>query len=273
MKYTAQSGDTLSKIAKQHGLTLGQLLDANPQFKANPNRLAVGDVLEIPSSEGPSPPPSPAPPGSHVLGRLSEKYETANRGPGTVSSGTGDKGGASYGCYQMTSAGGGTVKRFVSQADFPWRTDFEGLTPGTDAFTAKWKAIAAADAERFKAVQHEYIKRTHYDVLVRNLLDDGLDVGTRSAALQDVIWSTAVQHGPNTTVVHRALENLRVQGVTPDSPSFDRELIKGIYAERGRRDASGMLVYFSGNSADVQKGVAQRFVREEADALQMLGDS
>ena len=87
MKYKVQPGDNLSKIAKEHGLPLGQLLDANPQFKANPNKLAVGDVLEIPSSPG----PSPAPPGSHVLGRLSEKFETGGRDPGTVSSGKGDK--------------------------------------------------------------------------------------------------------------------------------------------------------------------------------------
>jgi LysM repeat protein len=268
MKYEAQSGDTLSKIAKQHGLTLGQLLDANPRFKANPDKLAVGDVLEIPSSAGPGPSPIPLSP--HVLGQLSEKFETGGRGPGTVSSGKGDKGGASYGSYQMTSAAGGTVKQFVSQADFPWRTDFAGLTPGTAAFTAKWKAIAAAEAEKFQAVQHQYIKRTHYDVLVDNVLDEGLDIGTRSMALQDVIWSTAVQHGPNTTVVHRALENVKARGLTPDSPGFDHELIKAIYAERGRRDVSGVLVHFAQNSAAVQKGVAERFVREEADALQML---
>jgi hypothetical protein len=256
---------------------LGQLLNANPQFKANPNKLGVGNVIDIPNSADPIPgpisAPNPAPPGAHVIGRLSEKYETGGRGPGTVSSGQGDKGGVSYGSYQMTSAGGGTVKRFVSQSDFPWRTDFEELTPGTSAFTAKWKAIAAAEAARFKAVQHEYIKRTHYDVLVEAVLDDGLDIGTRSAALQDVVWSTAVQHGPNAKVIHRALENVRGQGVTPDSPSFDREFIKAIYAERGRRNAAGVLVHFSTNSADVQKGVAARFVREEIDALSMLEQS
>lgn len=270
MKYTTQPGDSLSKIAKKHGLTLGQLLDANPQFKANPNKLAAGAVLDIPGSAGPSPGPSPAPPGTHVLGRLSAKFETGGRGPGTVSSGKGDKGGVSYGSYQMTSAGGGTVTRFVSQVDFPWRTDFDGLTAGTAAFTAKWKAIAAAEAERFHAVQHQYIKKTHYDLLVANVLDDGLDIGTRSAALQDVIWSTAVQHGSNTNVVHRALESVQGRGVTTDSSSFDRALIKAIYAERGRRNADGLLVHFAKNSAAVQKGVAERFVREEADALKML---
>jgi hypothetical protein len=39
-------------------------------------------------------------------------------------------------------------------------------------------------------------------------------------------------------------------------PEFDKKLIKAIYAERGRKDAQGKLVYFSRNSPEVQKGVA-----------------
>jgi hypothetical protein len=233
-------------------------------------RIERGDMVEIPNNSTPGPSLGTGSPNAHVLGQLSEKYETGGRGPGTVSSGQGDVGGVSYGSYQMTSAGGGRVQQFVSQGDFPWRTDFEGLTPGTPEFTAKWQAIAAAEAERFQAAQHDYIKRTHYDVLAGNLLDDGLDIATHSAALQDVVWSTAVQHGPNTTVVARALATVRASGVTPDTPGFDRALITAIYAERGRRDAAGVLVHFAKNSAAVQAGVAQRFVREEADALQLL---
>src|SRR5262249_12015654 len=117
----------------------------------------------------------------------------------------------------------------------------------------------------------EYIKRTHFDVLVRHVLGgDGLSVTTRSAALQDVVWSTAVQHGPNTPVVHQALAAVHVQGLTPAAPHFDRVLIRAIYAERGRRRADGQLVYFANNSPNVQAGVAQRFVDEEGDALRML---
>ena len=41
-------GETLSKIAKQYGLTLDQLLAANKQIK-NPNKIAIGDELNIPT--------------------------------------------------------------------------------------------------------------------------------------------------------------------------------------------------------------------------------
>lgn len=51
--YTVVQGDTLSGIAARNGLTLAQLLKANPQIK-NENQLAIGDKLTIPvkSSSG-----------------------------------------------------------------------------------------------------------------------------------------------------------------------------------------------------------------------------
>jgi LysM repeat protein len=142
MTHTVKSGETLSKIAKAHRITLAQLLDANPRFKANPNRVRVGDVLNIPDGQTPPdvepspveppPQPQPQPSASRVLGKLSEKFETSGRGPGTVSGGQGDPGGRSYGSYQMTSKpGGGTVKRFVSEPDFPFRDRFANLAPGS----------------------------------------------------------------------------------------------------------------------------------------------
>jgi hypothetical protein len=45
--YTIKAGDTLSKIARDNGLTLEQLRDANPEI-TNPNLIAVGDVIIIP---------------------------------------------------------------------------------------------------------------------------------------------------------------------------------------------------------------------------------
>lgn len=276
MRYTIKPGDSLSTIARAHGLSLAELLAANPERRANPDAIHVGDEVEIPdgaTATAPSVPVTPMPPtGEHKeLGKLSEEFETGGRGPGTVSTGVGDAGGVSYGSYQMTSKNGGTVLRFVSQPAFPWRDDFRSLSPGSPEFTAKWKAIAAATPEAFHAAQHAYIKATHFDVLAANTLDtDRLDVTTRSAALQDVIWSTAVQHGPNTPAIRRALAALRSQGVQDVD---DRGLIQAIYAERGRRDASGALVYFANNSTAVQDGVAKRFVREERSALRMLDGS
>jgi hypothetical protein len=45
--YVVASGDTLSKIAARFGITLEQLLAANPQI-TNPNKIAIGDEVNIP---------------------------------------------------------------------------------------------------------------------------------------------------------------------------------------------------------------------------------
>jgi murein DD-endopeptidase MepM/ murein hydrolase activator NlpD len=300
MTYTVKPGDTLSRIAMRNGMTLPQLLQANPQIK-DPNRISVGDVVNLPdgstgvpagSTDDTKPLPANIPAAAAAqpststsastksasagalgaaladeLGILSAKYETGGRGPGTVSSGAGDPGGVSYGSYQMATKTG-TAKRFVTQSGFPWAQDFQNLTPGTADFSSCWKRIATNQTDEFQKCQHAYIKRTHYDLLVDKILsDDSVDINTRSNALQNVVWSTAVQHGPATPIVHRACATLSCK---PDDSQYDEQLIRAIYAERGRRKPDGNLAYFGKSSPSVQTGVANRFKNELQDALAML---
>ncbi|HKY43921.1 MAG TPA: LysM domain-containing protein [Pyrinomonadaceae bacterium] len=279
MTYTVKPGDTLSKIATRCGMTLAQLLQSNPQIK-DPNKIKVGDAVNVPdaaiSTDNTRPLPSKPVPvamgalgkvAAEELGSLSAKYETGGRGPGTVSTGAGDRGGVSYGSYQMATKMG-VPTRFVCQPEFPWLEDFKTLIPGTAQFTACWKRIATEQTDAFQEAQHAYIKKTHYDLLAAKILsDDKIDVNTRSRALQDVVWSTAVQHGPATPIVHRACAKVTC---APTDPKYDEQLIRAIYAERGRTKPDGNLAYFGSNSASVQKGVANRFKSELQDALAML---
>lgn len=287
MTYTVKPGDTLSRIAQRNGCSVDQLLQCNPQI-SDPNRISVGDVVNLPNGSEtittdntkPLPPITPPPVKTatsvagaigqalaDALGELSAKYETGGRGPGTVSTGSGDPGGVSYGSYQMATKMG-TVQRFVSQSGFQWADDFKGLTAGTAPFTACWKRIATEQTAAFQSAQHAFIKKSHYDLLAAKILaEDGLDVNTRSRALQDVVWSTAVQHGGASSMVHKALANVKSK---PSDPGFDKELICAIYAERGRKKPDGNLAYFSKSSPSVQAGVAKRFKNEEQDALAML---
>lgn len=284
MNYKVKPNDTLSKIANLSGVSIAQLLDANPQLNANPDLLQVGQILNIPDElftavTKPLPAVNTLPTSTSSahgalgtalaieLGSLSAKYETGGRGPGTVSTGSGDPGGVSYGSYQMATKTG-TVARFVGQPDFEWREEFEDLVPGTVAFTTRWKQIAASETVRFQRAQHEFIKRTHYDLLVAKVYgEDSLDVNTRSRALQDAVWSTSVQHGGASPVIHNALANVTL---AQNQVGFDEELIRAIYAERGRKRSDGKLAWFSRSSPAVQAGVAKRFQNEMLDALVML---
>jgi Tfp pilus assembly protein FimV len=279
MTYTVRPGDTMSKIAMRNGVTVAQLLQANPQV-TNPNRINVGDVLNIPNGASTTDNTQPLPANvaasaagalgkalADALGTLSAKYETGGRGAGTVSTGSGDPGGVSYGSYQMASKMG-TVQRFVAQPGFPWRADFQNLTAGTAQFTAVWKRIAAEHPAEFQEAQHAFIKKSHYDLLAAKILNEtGLDVNTRSHALMDAVWSTAVQHGGASPIVCRACANVSCDR---SDPKYDELLIKAIYAERGKKKPDGNLAYFSKSSPSVQQGVANRFKSECQDCLTML---
>jgi len=60
--YTVQSGDTLSGIAQRHGVSLAQLLQANPQI-TNPSLIHPGQQITIPGGAQPAPAaPPPASP-------------------------------------------------------------------------------------------------------------------------------------------------------------------------------------------------------------------
>jgi hypothetical protein len=201
----------------------------------------------------------------HELGKLSEKYESGGRGPGTVSTGKGDPGGVSYGTYQLASKVGRAddfVKRHYPE-------EFKGLKAGADEFTKRWKELAAKDPKGLHANEHAYIKETHYDPQARKLQKDlGLDVTKRSAAFRDVVWSVAVQHGPNTALIVAALKPL-AKGGKLDGVS-DEAMVRAIYAERGRMDKDGKLVHFRRVSDDWIPRLTRRFDGELKDALEML---
>jgi LysM repeat protein len=61
--YVIKTGDTLSKIAREFGLTLDQLLEANKDTIEDPDLIAVGDEIIIPI-----PPPDEVPGGSEEPG-------------------------------------------------------------------------------------------------------------------------------------------------------------------------------------------------------------
>ena len=201
------------------------------------------------------------------LGKLSEKYESGGRGPGTVSTGVGDPGGVSYGTYQLASKIG-RADAFVTQY---YPDEFKGLKGGTPEFSAKWKALAAADPKGLHAKEHEYIRVTHYEPQCAKLLKDAtLDVAKRSATLRDVVWSTAVHHGPRTDVVTAALKPLLAKAKIDDVA--DEAIIRAVYAERGRLTADGKLARFARVSDSWIPGLTARFKGEQADALGMLAD-
>lgn len=199
------------------------------------------------------------------LGALSAKYESGGRASGTVSSGKGDRGGVSYGTYQLSS-NVGTAQRFADQYYADW---FQGTKPGSEEFSALWKKLAAEREPELAAYEHLFIADTHYQPFADRVQNEvGLNLNQHSNTLCDVAWSTAVQHGGANKIFLRALENAKQENRL--NKLTDQELIQLIYQERGRVDDAGVSVYFSRSSPDVQKSVLSRFKNEARDALEQL---
>ena len=196
-----------------------------------------------------------------MLGRLSSRYESSGDADAI---GFDSTGGWSYGTYQIASKTG-TLKKFLEWLSVvnpsAWASlhyDGGGVAAGLagmDKFKNAWRGLCRADAA-FAGNQHEFIGQTHYEVMHRRLLSMGFDVESRSAAMQDVVWSTSVQHGGGSDVVVKVLQQ---HGFLTDA-----ELIPLIYAERGTR--------FKKSTPKVRAAVLNRFKDEQHRALAMLGN-
>ncbi len=195
------------------------------------------------------------------LGSLSAKYESSGN-PETIADTPGDPGGKSYGVYQF-AANVGSLNSFLM-----WLSNVEpnmhnrllaakNIDGGYGRnFDAVWIQIANADPQSFYNIQHTYIKGSYFDPVVSHFKEKGFNIEVRSKALQNVVWSTAVQHGVGGAKIIIGKQDLN---------NSDREIITGIYNERMK-----VNIYFISSSAAVKRSVYNRFKTELQDALAML---
>jgi hypothetical protein len=139
------------------------------------------------------------------LGKLSRNYEVGPKGTvGTISKGTGDPGGKSYGLWQLASKTG-TLKAFVNQSKYKYKLATVPLASAE--FDRAWKQIAIDYPDDFEQDQYNFIKKTHFDPVYSLWLSRGMN---DHHAIQEVLWSMGVQHGKAKTIVERAITNIKV---------------------------------------------------------------
>ena len=199
-------------------------------------------------------------------GRLSAQYESNNE---IDCIGYDRCGGTSYGQFQIASKTG-TMDAFIHFLEdkapdlaAKLKTAGPANTGGKSGrMPETWKAIAAKDPQRFEALQHEFVRVTNYTPAAKSIvLTTGVDVTQRSYALREVLWSTAVQHGPGgaerifTQAIDKASQNVASQ-------DFDKSVIEEVYRIRGRK--------FFRHTKRVQEAVRSRFEDEKTTALALL---
>ena len=224
-----------------------------------------------------------------LLASLARKYES-NGNPATVSTGSGDLGGISYGLYQLAS-NTGTVKEFLYFVqDYPkdalanYGRVLAQFKIGSPEFNKLWKDIGNIDPKGFTELQDAYIKSKFYDVAVKKLKNNYFDITKHSNAMKIVLFSRSVQYGPGNTVdlfecaVDWKLHYANLSYV--DNKYFDDQIISAIYDYLV--DECDKVYYLphkgyfhspddwvNGSNAIV-KGLRTRFVNEKEDALKIL---
>ena len=195
-------------------------------------------------------------PGGAHPGDLSARYESGAAGSAAI--GYDKKGGTSYGRYQLSSkqgsmdgflrfleGKGGEAAAIAARLRAAGPADTGGMS---GAMPEAWKREARTPG--FADLEREYIQREFYDPAMRSLPSGAAAAVLASPQLQQMVWSTAVQHGAGgaSDIFRKAWRD----------GMGNEDFVRAAYAERATR--------FGGSEPDVRASV-QRRLRREADDL------
>lgn len=200
------------------------------------------------------------------IGKLSARFESG--GDGIAAIGYDSTGGTSYGKYQIASRVG-SMKSFLDFLDGEAPDLSKRLRKAGPANTGsrrggmpnEWRAIAKEQPERFEQLQEAFIHESHYKPALNAIeKSTGIDSSSLSAAMREVIWSTAVQHGP----AGAARIFAKADGLSGKSTeaAYERKLIDNVYNLRAGQ--------FGSSTRQVREAVQNRFRQEKQLALNML---
>ena len=185
------------------------------------------------------------------LGKYTEQFESGGNGPNTISTGKGDAGGVSFGTYQFATKNKAQVAPDSKLAKF-WNMYYAhkhpGVVPGNnDAFKRAWSQEASLNPTEFKAREASFMASEYYTPQVKKL-SDIVDVNTYDRGLQEDVYATAIQFGPNNPVIKSALSGKDVKNMKPE------DVINTIQDYKVANNAS----LFKSSSDKVRAGVKHR---------------
>lgn len=196
------------------------------------------------------------------VGSLSAKFESGSEG--MLAIGYDEKGGTSYGTVQLSSKQGSWDEylKMLTASGPEGAAIAERLTRAGTANTGsregsvpdQWRREVGAHGKLMSDVMHQYISKTVYEPSLKKLDPELRKLVEGDGVLQDVLWSTAVQHFHNTPGIWNKVYK---SGMTK------ADLVRAIYDERGTR--------FPGSNERVRAAVLNRFKEEKSMALGALG--
>lgn len=202
------------------------------------------------------------------LGSLAARYESGSEGIAAI--GYDRVGGTSYGKYQIASRPG-SMNGFLTFLENEAPDLAERLKTAGPANTGSrsgkmpevWREIAATEPERFEQLQEQFIHESHYEPALNAVRGIGYDTNAFSPAMKEVLWSTAVQHGPAgaASIFARAAEAVGLERGGSQRQQ-ETKLISEIYALRAGR--------FGSSTPQIQAAARKRMESEKNIALSMV---
>jgi len=204
---------------------------------------------------------------TYTLGSLSARHESGPDGSRAI--GYDSTGGTSYGKYQISSSTMPSFLKFIEHKNpgiYQTLSAHPILPVGQNgkngALANAWRHLASTQGEELEKLEHAFIKHTHFDKAFDHIKSNTLKTRIESSkALQDVLWSAAVQHGHYDKKGDGAaniFDKVFREGMT------DEDFISAFYVRRGN--------YFSKSKPAERQSVRDRFKRESAQALKMLAE-
>lgn len=196
------------------------------------------------------------------IGNTTAQYESGSDGINAI--GYDKNGGTSYGKWQLSSRQGSfnewldhlaTKGEAGANAARAIRAAGEANTGSRKgAAVDAYKKEAAANPELFETSQREYIQAKHYGPMLQKLSPEQRNQIEANPALQEMAWSTAVQHGGAGGA--RILNRIWKPGMS------DADMVNATYSARGGN--------FGSSTTEVQDAVKARFQGERGVILGML---
>ena len=185
------------------------------------------------------------------LGFVSGEFESGGN-PGVIAK---DNIGYAYGAWQMNSRVGALrdfVKSLKNDERFARLAELKIDSP---EFQDEWARVAKAYPNAFLEKQHEFIEKTKFKPVLDYARSAGLN--TTNRAVQEALWSQAVQHGfeGNKKIIDAAVKKVG-KSSSPD------EIVRALYESRAN--------YVNGLSTlddSLKAQINDRYRRESAKAL------
>lgn len=236
--------------------TFGSVMNSGPMMGTGGGLKGIPDIGSIPPS---AKPPKGDP---NIIGSYIGNFESGGKGSAAI--GYDDNGGYSYGTFQLASRAG-SLKEFVkwcaTKAPIVYGELFPVLgsanTGPKSEFVQKWLALVKAGHINFN-LEHEFFIEKHYKVALNELRKRNPEAAAavdKSRALQEVLYSASVQHGPYWGDYGQGAPGIFSKTFKPGISTPD--YIRAIYADRSTRFTDPKVI----------RGVHNRFRKEMADML------